>query len=180
MSQSESDDDLALFRREMAGVRLLRQDKPLIAAPHVVDPLPRPTRIDEQQVLRDMMSDLSDSLELETGDELAFQRPGLSHNHWRRLRRGQFVTEWVLDLHGMTVLVAKTALVDFLHMCHVRQLRCARIIHGKGHGSKGNQPVLKGKLNAWLQQRNDILAFCSSRPADGGTGAVYVLLRRLP
>ncbi len=179
MSQREPDDDLVLFRRAMAGVRPLRHDKPLIVPPQV-DPMPRQTRMDDQQVLRDMMSDLSDSLEVETGDELAFQRPGLSHNHWRRLRRGQFVTESVLDLHGMTVLVAKTALVDFLHMCHMRQLRCARIIHGKGHGSKGKQPILKGKLNSWLQQRNDILAFCSSRPADGGTGAVYVLLRRLP
>lgn len=177
--KTDSEDDEELFRREMAGVKPLRHDKPLIKPPRV-EPLPRQTRIDEQQVMRDMMADLSDSLEVETGEELVFQRPGLSYNDWRRLRRGQFVTESVLDLHGMTVIVAKAALVDFLHTCHLRQQRCVRIIHGKGNGSKGKQPILKGKLNSWLQQRNDILAFSSARSADGGTGAVYVLLRRSP
>lgn len=179
MSQKDKpDEDVELFRREMTGVRRLRQEKSVIMPPPA-DPLPRQTQSDERQVLRDMMSDLSDNLEVETGDELTFQRPDLPHVQWRKLRRGHFVMESELDLHGLTVVEAKGTLVDFLHKCQTRQLRCVRIIHGKGHGSKGRQPVLKGKLNSWLQQRNDILAFCSARPADGGTGAVYVLLKRM-
>ena len=70
------------------------------------------------------------------------------------------------------------ALAAFLDRCGHRGARCVHIIHGKGHGSSNQGPVLKNKVNAWLRQREEVLAFCSAQPKDGGTGAVYVLLRR--
>jgi DNA-nicking Smr family endonuclease len=96
---------------------------------------------------------------------------------FRDLRRGKIRSELELDLHGLTANHARQTLEQFLSDCQQRKLRCARIIHGKGYGSKGQQPVLKQKLNIWLRQHRDVLAFCSATPQDGGTGAVYVLLR---
>ncbi|MEZ5671388.1 MAG: Smr/MutS family protein [Thiotrichaceae bacterium] len=90
---------------------------------------------------------------------------------------GQFSISAELDLHGLIVSQAREAVVDFLHYCRDRSLRCVRIVHGKGYGSWQKQPILKGKLNHWLRQRDEVLAFCPARGVDGGTGAVYVLLK---
>lgn len=140
-------------------------------------PIPHKIRADEAQVVKDMLSDGYDPTEVATGDELMFARPGLQHGVLRKLRRGMFSIGAELDLHGMTVVEARPALAQFLHDCHQRHVRCVRIIHGKGYGSQQKQPVLKGKVNSWLRQWDEVLAFCSARLADGGTGAVYVLLR---
>jgi len=129
--------------------------------------------------MRDMLSEDYDPAELELGDELLFSRSGLQHGLLRKLRRGQFSIRMQLDLHGMTVAEARLALTQFLLDCRAANARCVRIIHGKGHGSLHKQPVLKGKVNKWLQQRDEVLAFCSARIEDGGTGAVYVLLKRV-
>jgi DNA-nicking Smr family endonuclease len=115
--------------------------------------------------------------EIKTEDELKFYRPGIQQRLFRDLRRGRIRSELELDLHGFTANHARQTLEQFLGDCRQRKLRCARIIHGKGYGSKGQQPVLKQKLNIWLRQHRDVLAFCSATPQDGGTGAVYVLLR---
>ena len=79
----------------------------------------------------------------------------------------------------MTILIARQSLSEFLRRRRLSGARCVRIIHGKGRGSAQGLPVLKNKVNYWLQQRDDVLAFCSARPVDGGTGAVYVLLKRM-
>lgn len=171
-----SEDDAELFRQAMRGVRRLAHDK---ASPHHHRPSPRPLQkmADERRVLQDMMSDPMDPAYLETGEELLFSRCGVQHRIMRKLRRGQYSVEDELDLHRMTAVEARQAIVVFLQQATARGIRCARIIHGKGHGSFNKQPVLKAKVNHWLRQRNEILAFCSARPVDGGTGAVYVLLR---
>jgi DNA-nicking Smr family endonuclease len=106
-----------------------------------------------------------------------YGRPGLQRRILRRLRRGHYSLAAELDLHGMTVPVARVALQAFLQECRRRDLRCVRIIHGKGRRSSNEGPVLKVKVDRWLRQREDVLAFCSAQPADGGTGAIYVLLR---
>lgn len=93
------------------------------------------------------------------------------------LRRGYLEIGAELDLHGLTVRYAREDLNRFLAACNQRGIRCARIIHGKGYGSEGRQPVLKQKLNLWLRQREEVLAFTSAPRHDGGTGAAYVLLR---
>ena len=105
-------------------------------------------------------------------------RPGLQHKIVRRLRRGQISMEGTLDLHGNTVAQAHSALNQFLAECRARGVRGIRIIHGKGLGSADGRAVIKTKVDGWLRHRNEVAAFCSARPVDGGTGAVYVLLRR--
>jgi DNA-nicking Smr family endonuclease len=96
------------------------------------------------------------------------------------MRQGKIHIRAELDLHGMTVELAEPTLAQFLNECQQQQVRYARIIHGKGWGSQNNQPVLKGKVNHWLKQSAIVLAFCSAIIKDGGTGAVYILVRQKP
>ncbi|MDM8560070.1 Smr/MutS family protein [Candidatus Parabeggiatoa sp. HSG14] len=179
MGKQEDNDnsDSALFKEAMLGVKPLICDKVALIKPHP-PPIPRQRYLDEALVREEMLSDDYDTAEVETGDELLFVRPGIQHTLLAKLRRGQFSIDGELDLHGMTVPVARSEVASFLRECQIRQIRCARIVHGKGYGSWQKQPVLKNKVNKWLQQRCEVLAFCSARQVDGGTGAVYVLLKR--
>jgi DNA-nicking Smr family endonuclease len=113
----------------------------------------------------------------ETGEELAFQRNGISPQTLRRLRRGHWVIQDELDLHGLTTAEARPLVVEFLNHCLRNGLRCVRIIHGKGLRSRNREPVLKQKVANWLMQRDEILAFCQARRTEGGGGAVVVLLK---
>jgi len=133
---------------------------------------------DQREFLLDSLSDhvyWADSLE--SGEELVFLRPGLQTTVLRKLRRGHWVSQGELDLHGLTVAEAKMELIQFLQHCQKNSLRCIRIIHGKGLRSKNREPVLKNKVAHWLMQRDETLAFCQARAADGGGGAMLVLLR---
>ncbi|MCL5669081.1 MAG: Smr/MutS family protein [Gammaproteobacteria bacterium] len=172
-----SEDDVALFRNAVKRVTPLRHDK-AVAARKRVAPVPRQKLLDERQVMLDMLSDDYDPSETETGDELLYSRSGLQHGVLRKLRRGQIRIERELDLHGMTVAEARPALARFLAACQNDLVRCVRIVHGKGRRSPHQRPVLKSKLPAWLRQRDEVLAYCSAPRTDGGTGAVYVLLKR--
>jgi DNA-nicking Smr family endonuclease len=172
-----SDDDAVLFHEAMHDVKPLICDKVPIAHSHVM-PFPKQRHLEEDAVRHDMLSDSFDPAELETGEELLFVRPGIQRSVLGRLRRGQFSIMGELDLHGMIVSVARSAVADFLRSCQMNNIRCVRIVHGKGCGSHQKRPVLKTKLNKWLRQRDEVLAFCSARPVDGGTGAVYVLVKR--
>ncbi len=172
-----SDDDKALFRKQTTGARKLEHDK-VHHTQKPVKPIPAQRIADDRQVLDDMFSDESDAEDIETGEELLFFRDGLQTKLIKRLRRGQLSVTAELDLHGYIVTEARIALTEFLKDCRHHGDRCVRIVHGKGHGSRQKLPVLKNKVNNWLQQRDEILAFCSARPEDGGTGAVYVLLKR--
>ncbi len=107
-----------------------------------------------------------------------FCRPGIQHRLLRKLRRGQISIGAELDLHGMTSREARQALLVFISECKRQNIRCVKIVHGKGKGSVSRRPVLKNRINNWLPQLDDILAFCSARVEDGGVGAVYVLLKR--
>jgi DNA-nicking Smr family endonuclease len=168
--------ETASFREAVAGARPLKQDR---QEPHRAKrrPIPEQRLRDEREVVASLLSDDYEPAEIETGDELLFARPGLQLTVMRKLRRGYFVVEAELDLHGWTVPEAREAVNEFLRVTRAAGKRCVRIIHGKGNSSAGKLPVLKGKVNAWLRQKNEVLAFCSCRPTDGGTGAVYVLLR---
>lgn len=141
-------------------------------------PIPQQRQLDEQRVYQDMLSEHYDPSSWETGEELLFLRVGVQHTVFQKLRRGQYSIEAELDLHGMIVSVARESISEFLYRCRAKGVRCARIIHGKGRGSRHQKPILKVKLNKWLQQRDEVLAFCSARQVDGGTGAIYVLLKR--
>jgi DNA-nicking Smr family endonuclease len=111
------------------------------------------------------------------GEALAFQRAGVQAQVVRRLRRGLFPIEGELDLHGLTQAVARDHLARFLRMNRDAGRRCVRIIHGKGYRSGARGPILKLAVDLWLRRHLDVMAFTSARPIDGGTGALYVLLR---
>lgn len=169
-------DDHDLFIKAMRGVRPLACNKIGMETPHPL-PVPRQKILEAEQIRHDMLSDEYDAADVETGEELLFVRPGTRYGEVRKLRRGYFSVCAELDLHGMVTATAYSAVKDFLHECYAYNIRCARIVHGKGHGSWQKQPILKLKLNRWLRQHDVVLAFCSARPVDGGTGAVYVLIK---
>ena len=143
-------------------------------------PAPFPGKLieDEQQALRDMLSDSYDPTEIQPGDILSFKREGIQNRQFRKLKRGEYSIQSELDLHGYTVESARTALFGFLRAAQDRGHQAVRIIHGKGHRSSNKGPVLKSMVNRWLRQCDPVLAFHSAQPKDGGTGAVYVLLKR--
>jgi len=176
----KEEDDLDLFRKSVADARPLKQKN--IVHHHQQSPKPstqiKQRKHNEAQTSEEMLSDEYYAEEVETGDELLFSRPGLQHSVIKKLRRGQFNTSAELDLHGMVVTEARQALLEFIHECRTHNVRYVRIVHGKGYGSSSKRPVLKNRLNNWLRQIDDVLAFCSAQPKDGGTGAVYLLLKR--
>jgi len=173
-----SDKDRELFHKTVAGARRLKAEPRITPVKKRPPPRPLQQEKDNRQVLADMFSDPVDPADMETGEELLFVRNGIPQRTLKKLRRGEFSTEAELDLHGHTKIEAREAIAEFLHFCRLHSLRCVRVIHGKGHGSAGKRPILKQYVNHWLRQRDDILAFCSARQVDGGTGAIYVLLRR--
>ena len=175
MSQdpNKPDSDETLFRDEVRDAEPLPQDKIM---PWKRRRAPRPLSHQRQEPATSHGDRYSET-EIETGEVLSFSRPGVQQRLFHDLRRGYLEAGWVLDLHGLTVSHAQATLEHFFRDCNRRNIRCVRIIHGKGHRSEGRQPVLKQKLNLWLRERSDVLAFCSATQRDGGTGAVYVLLR---
>jgi DNA-nicking Smr family endonuclease len=140
-------------------------------------PLPRETWRDERAALAESLGPISPDDAVDSGVELAFVRNGYSPAMLRKLRRGHWVVEDSLDLHGLNRSQAATAVRDFLRGCRARRLGCVRIVHGKGLGSRNREPVLKGKVYHWLKQREEVLAFAQAPSVHGGAGAVLVLLR---
>ncbi len=141
-------------------------------------PEPRQREADERAALAEA---LSDEVDLETllltDDGLSFQRPGLASDVVARLRRGHWSIQAELDLHGLRRDAARTAVAGFLREAGQRGWRCLRLVHGKGHGSPGREPVLKAKVQRWLGQHDAVLAFTQATAPEGGTGALIVLLR---
>jgi DNA-nicking Smr family endonuclease len=162
----------------------MRDVVPLASQARVEHQRPRPAPIPEQR-LRDERAALQESLITRpdpdagtaTGEELIYVRAGIPKTVLRNLRRGQWVIRDDLDLHGLTSPEARIATASFLAVCVQRGVRCVRIVHGKGLRSRNREPVLKRKVGYWLMQRDEVLAFCEALPADGGSGAVVVLLR---
>lgn len=170
-------DDISLFRNSVGPVRRIKHDR-VLPTRKKPRPIPYKTLAENRKVLTEMMDGDLDPTELETGDELLFKRVGIQHKVFKKLRSGHFSVEAQIDLHGLTVPMAKSALNEFLVDCRNKNRKCIRVIHGKGIGSREGKPVLKNKVNHWLRQRSEVQAFCSARPIDGGTGAIYVLLSR--
>jgi DNA-nicking Smr family endonuclease len=141
-------------------------------------PEPRQRQRDEAAVLREAISDEFDveSL-LDTDEALSFRRRGVGPEVVRKLRRGVWAIQAQLDLHGLRRDAARESLAAFLRDAVRGGLRCVRVIHGKGNGSPGREPVLKAKVRAWLVQKNEVIAFTQARAQDGGHGALLVLLR---
>jgi DNA-nicking Smr family endonuclease len=169
-------EEARLFREAMADAQPIRS---VAIAPRGAPrpkPMPFQTLADERAALADSLSDAI-PWDAETGEELRFLRDGLRHDILRKLRRGHWVVQAGLDLHGMNRMEARVALAEFLHGCVHAGLRCVRIVHGKGLGSPNREPVLKHLTRVWLMRREEVLAFCEAPPAHGGAGAALVLLR---
>lgn len=171
---TEEDD---LFHAEVRDVRPLRTDR-VVFRPPPPPPIPRQHELDIERAKLEMLAADADVADLETGEELLYFRPGVDRQSQRRLRQGQYSVQGELDLHGMTTEVARVEVLRFLAEATLRDIRCVRIIHGKGYRSPEGAPILKRKLDAWLRRHGHVLGYCSARPVDGGTGAVYVLLAR--
>lgn len=149
--------------------------EPVFSSPK---PIPVQRIADEKQALLDSLSDeFSVESLLETDETLSYAKNGIGSDVVRKLRRGHWVIQDQLDLHGMRRDEAREMIVEFLRQAAVRGIRCVRIVHGKGLGSVNNEPVLKKLVHKWLVQRADVVAFCQAKPADGGSGAVVVLLK---
>ena len=173
---SPPDDDE--FRSALQGVQPLPKPRrtPLRGKPPA--PVPRQTERDQHAVLEESLAGfLSVDDALDSGEELVFLRDGLSRQVLRKLRRGHWIVEDSLDLHGMNRVEAAQSVADFLRRCVSRRLRCVRIVHGKGLGSRNREPVLKGKLRKWLSLRDEVLAFSQAPAHHGGGGAVLILLK---
>jgi len=174
-SDSTKNHDDSLFMSEMTNVTPLKPDnrikvrkKPKIAPHQHVDATSSSNMID-------VFSDAE--IAEECPETLSYSASGLQHKVIKKLRRGQYTIEHELDLHGLTVIEARKALMGFLEKCETASLRHIIIVHGKGFGSRG-KPVIKPMINRWLRATDQVLAFHSAQPHDGGTGAVYVLLRK--
>ncbi len=145
-------------------------------APH--PPHAKSRHRDNEEVL---VASISDDIDVESmldvDEALSFRAQGIGADVLRRLRRGEWSIQDQLDLHGHRVDEAREALVLFLRDAIKRGQRCVRVVHGKGLGSEGKMPVLKGKVRGWLAQRDEVIAFCQARGTDGGAGALMVLLR---
>jgi DNA-nicking Smr family endonuclease len=140
-------------------------------------PLPRQREADERAALQEALSDEVDieSLLL-TDDGLSYRRSGVGADVVTRLRRGQWTIQSQIDLHGLTREEARTALAGYVRQSRRRGHRCVRVVHGKGHGSPGRQPVLKAKVQRWLAQMSEVIAFAQASGPQGGAGALIVLL----
>ena len=134
-------------------------------------------QLDEQAVMREALSDEFDAETLlDTDDALSYRRTGIGTDVTRKLRKGGWAIQCQVDLHGLRREDAREALVDFIKDAARMGWRCVRVVHGKGLGSPGKTPVLKGKVQSWLIQKQEVLAFVQARPAHGGAGALVVLL----
>lgn len=141
-------------------------------------PEPHQRQRDEREALRESLSDEFnvDTL-LETDETLSFRRSHIGLDVVRKLRRGGWAIQAQIDLHGLRRDAARLQLNAFIREAAENGLRCVRVVHGKGLGSPGREPVLKARVRSWLVQKNEVLAFVQARPAEGGSGALVVLLK---
>jgi DNA-nicking Smr family endonuclease len=174
-----SDDDSNLFRRSIEGARPLKTGQRVPEPKKKPPPRARFARADEEKALAESLEADIETIEADNGDGLRYHRPHVGRRTMRRLARGKYAVQAEIDLHGMTVAEAKPRLQTFVERCARNGKLCISIVHGKGLGSGERGPVLKNAVNRWLRQWDHVLAFVSARQVDGGTGAVYVLLKDL-
>ncbi len=167
-----------LFSRAAGRVQPLDVPARVLLAREQPPPVPVQRQLDERRVLQEALSDEFDtSTLLDVDDAMSFRRPGVGTDVTRKLRRGEWSIQREVDLHGLRRDDAREALATFIREAHRHGIRCVRVVHGKGLGSPGKTPVLKGKVQGWLVQKNEVMAFVQARASDGGAGALVVLLK---
>ncbi|CAG9179446.1 Smr/MutS family protein [Cupriavidus pampae] len=167
-----------VFRTSIGNVSQLRDRNRINHPPQHPAPVPVQTQREDQAVLAASLSDEFDIENLLDTEEMSFRRPGIGLDVVRKLRRGEWVPQDKIDLHGLRREEAREALAEFIRRSVRNGVRCVRVIHGKGNGSPDKLPVLKGKVRSWLVQKEEVIAFVQARETQGGAGAVMVLLRQ--
>jgi len=172
--------DLELFHSSIGNIIPLK-NRP--QPPYQKKPQPRLLKHqqarNEKTALPDRLSDHYHPIEQES-EQLSFSRSGLQKSTLKKLRKGYYLIEDRLDLHGYRRDEARQLLQEFIHYAQQKGLRCLMVIHGKGRSGEEERPVLKPLVASWLQQSEEVLAYCSARQKEGGAGALYLLLRRAP
>lgn len=177
MAADENLDESRLFQEAVKDARPIKVNR--ISHPaKKPKPIPKQLIKDERQALVDSLSDhYIPTHELESGEELLYLREGQSSVVLSKLRRGHWVVQAHIDLHGLVSDEARAYVSAFITDCKKRGIRCVRIVHGKGLGSRNKEPILKHKLRGWLMQKDEVIAYAQAKPTDGGSGAVIVLLK---
>jgi len=174
-----SEDDQNLFSSEMAGVKPLRQNRARLHKKEEDTPgksVRRSLAVSTQTTSDPLASTVVP--ELKSNDVLEFRRDGVQHGVYKNLRMGRYEIEARLDLHRMTVDEARREVFQFLKDCRQHELRSVLILHGKGERNADKVATIKSHLSVWLPQLDDVMAFHSAQPRHGGTGAVYVMLKK--
>lgn len=167
-----------LFQEAIGQVKPIKDNSRLAINPTPIAPIAKQREKDNQQVMIDSLSDhFGVEQLLETDQDLSYRAHGIGQDILNKLRRGHWTVQAQLDLHGLRVEQARLQTSQFLRTSSELGLRCVRVVHGKGLGSKDKQPVLKTKVRSWLIQKQEVLAFVTARPAEGGNGALVVLLK---
>ncbi len=172
-SDKNISDDADLFKEAMQDVKPIQADNKVRTKP-----THKNIKIRNHEQRPDINDVFSDAPVDDCPDQLFYSRDGITPDTLKKLRKGKFHIDHSIDLHGMTVDAARDYLLEFLSECEADGSRGIIIVHGKGYSSPGKKPVIKPMVNRWLRAAPTVLAFCSALPKDGGTGAVYVLLKR--
>jgi DNA-nicking Smr family endonuclease len=167
-----------LFVRAVGDVLPIQHEKRVRLKAPPPDPIAFQQIKDDQAVLHESLSDEFDaSTLLDVDDQLSFRRPGIGLDVTKKLRTGGWSIQGQMDLHGLRREEAREALAQFIRDACKTGWRCVRVVHGKGLGSPGKESVLKAKTQAWLVQKNEVLAFVQAKASEGGAGALVVLLK---
>jgi DNA-nicking Smr family endonuclease len=176
-SNGSPDDEAALFRDAVRDATPLESSARVGRKTEPLPPVPVQSLLDGHEALVESLAGaLPWDQSIETGEVPSYLRGGLGRDVLRKMRRGHWVVQEIVDLHGLNRWEARSLLAEFLGGCLKRGLRCVRVVHGKGLRSPGREPVLKGKVQQWLVQRDEVLAFCEAPKNQGGSGALLVLL----
>lgn len=178
-SDDDEMDDMDLFQQAMKGVRPMKSNK-VVLKPVKKDinaALKREAAItaDEKFVVDNLTE--GNIPDMKPSDVMSFMVPDLPYRTFQNLKKGEYSWQEGLDLHGQLVEEARAELHAFIQDCRARRFRCVLIVHGKSWTEGSGRAELKSYVNVWLRQMSDVIAFHSCIPADGGTGAVYVLLK---
>ena len=175
--RKQSASEITLFIRAAGVVQPLPDKRRVLLKKSAPTNLPMQYQRDEKAVLKEAISDEFDvGTLLDADDLLSFRQPGIGTDVTRKLRRGDWTIQRQIDLHGLRRDEARERLSIFIREAKQQGIRCVRVVHGKGLGSPGKAPVLKSRVHSWLVQKKEVLAFVQAKPADGGAGALVVLL----
>ena len=172
--KTKDNNDLQLFKEQMQDVKPIKNDR----VSHKTKVNTRPIKKSPDYSTTDNERRFSTEHVPDCEVILRFERPGIQKPVLKKLRQGKMPIEADLDLHGYTAEHARSEMIKFMDQCQREQIRVACIVHGKGFGSSEKKPVIKPLVNKWLREDSNVLAFSSAQPKDGGTGAIYVLLRK--